>query len=263
MDKISTAAEAMSNVKNGSLVAANFWGPGSPFYLWRALMEHDVKDLTVCTNNYVPKPDALKDKGSVDPAGLIDKTDRIIAAFAAIREGEASAADEIIRRVHDGSLKFESMSHGILVDRLYAGAMKLGGFYSPLGIGTVVEEGKEKRTIDGIEYLFEKPIAPDVGLVKAAKADTRGNLVYTGTARAGNPLIAMASKYTIAEVFDIVEPGELDPEMIVTPGIFVDKIVRIPEDDLESMQRRMELVLERIKHRQEREAEKLAERGAL
>ena len=85
----------------------------------------------------------------------------------------------------------------------------------------------------------------------------------TGTARAGNPMIAMASKYTIAEVFDIVEPGELDPEMIVTPGIFVDKIVQIPEDSLESRQRRMELVLERIKHRQEREAEKLAERGAL
>lgn len=261
MDKVLTATEAMANVQDGAIVATNFWGPGSPYYLWRALVAHGAKNLTICTNNYVPRPDALKEKGSSDPADLIDDTDRIIAAFAAIREGEASSADEIIRRVKNGSLKFESMSHGILMDRLYAGAMKLGGFYSPIGIGTVVEEGKEKRTINGVEYLFEEPIAPDVGLIKATKADKHGNLIYTGTSRAANPMIAMASKYTIAEVFEIVEPGELDPEMIVTPGIFIDRIVKIPEDSLDSRTRRIELVMERIKYRQEREAEKLAERG--
>jgi len=249
MDKVSTAAEAITQVQDGALVALNFWGPGSPYYLWRALVAHKAKNLTICTNNYVPRPDALKEKGSTDPAAIIDKTHKIIAPFAAIREGEASSADEIIRRVKDGSLKFESMSHGILMDRLYAGAMKLGGFYSPIGVGTVVEEGKEKRTINGIEYLFEEPISPDVGLIKATKADTHGNLIYTGTSRAANPMIAMASRFTIAEVFEIVEPGELDPEMIVTPGIFIDKIVKIPEDDLESRQRRMELVMERIKYR--------------
>ena len=256
MDKVSTAAEAISNIRDNALVAANFWGPGSPYYLWRALVAHHAKDLTICTNNYVPRPDALKEKGSSDPAALIDRTKKIIAPFAAIRQGEASSADEIIRRVKDGSLKFESMSHGILMDRLYAGAMGLGGFYSPIGVGTVVEEGKEKRLINGIEYLFEEPIVPDVGLIKATKADKHGNLVYTGTSRAANPMIAMASKFTIAEVFEIVEPGELDPEMIVTPGIFIDKIVRIPVDDIESRQRRIELVMERIKYRQQREAEK-------
>jgi len=262
MDKVSSVEEAISSVQDGSLVALNFWGPGSPYYLWRALVAHSAKDLTICTNNYVPRPDALKEKGSTDPGAIIDKTNKIIAPFAAIREGESSSALEIIRRVKEGSLKFESMSHGILMDRLYAGAMKLGGFYSPIGVGTVVEEGKEKRTIDGIEYIFEKPIAPDIGLIKATKADTHGNLIYTGTARAANPMIAMAAKFTIAEVFEIVEPGDLDPERIVTPGVFIDKIVQIPEDDLESRQRRLEMIMERIKYRQQREAEKLAERGA-
>lgn len=261
MDKVSTAEEAISHVRDGSLVALNFWGPGSPYFLWRALVAHSAKDLIICTNNYLPRSDALKDKGSTDPGAIVDKTNKIIAPFAAIREEESSSGKEIIRRVNEGTLKFESMSHGILMDRLYAGAMKLGGFYSPIGVGTVVEEGKEKRFIDGIEYIFEKPIAPDIGLIKATKADTNGNLIYTGTARAANPMIAMASKFTIAEVFEIVEPGDLDPEMIVTPGIFIDKVVKIPEDDLESKQRRIELVMERIKYRQEREAEKQAQGG--
>ncbi len=155
IEKVSTSMEAISNVQDGSVVALNLWGPGSPYYLMRALVAHKAKDLTLCSNNYVPTPDALKKRGTPDVAALLDKTNKIIAGFAHINPGGASAANEIIQRVHAGSLKFESLSHGILMDRLYAGAMGLGGFYSPIGLGTFIEEGKEKRVIDGIEYLFE------------------------------------------------------------------------------------------------------------
>ena len=120
-----------------------------------------------------------------------------------------------------------------------AGAAGLGGVYSPVGLGTTIETGKEKRVIDGVEYLLEAPMSPDVGLIKADTADTMGNLVYRGSARGANPVIAMASKYTIVEVFDVVEPGELDPDSVVTPGIYVDRIVKIPLDDKVSRTGRM------------------------
>lgn len=119
--------------------------------------------------------------------------------------------------------------------------MGLGGFYSPIGLNTVVERGKEKRVINGKEYLFEKPIRPDIGLIKAHTADKLGNLIYRGTSKGSNPIMAMASKLTIAEVFEVVEPGELDPEMVGTPGIYVDRIVRIPDEDVASGQRRQEI----------------------
>jgi 3-oxoadipate CoA-transferase alpha subunit len=121
-----------------------------------------------------------------------------------------------------------------------------GGFYSPIGINSIVAKGKEKRVINGREYVLEEPIRPDVGLIKAYKADKLGNLVYRGTGRGANPVIAMASKTTIAEVFQIVEVGELDPETIITPGIYVDRIVRIPDDDVTSEKRRGEFA-ERIR----------------
>ncbi|MBN1664350.1 MAG: CoA transferase subunit A [Deltaproteobacteria bacterium] len=256
MDKVTTATEAISMVQDGALVAINFWGPGSPKYLWQALVDHTAKDLSIYTNNFWAMPDDIKAIVGPDVTSIADKTIRYITGFADVKPGSSATCDKIIQRVHEGSLKFESLSHGIFMDKLYAGAMRLGGFYSPIGVGTVIEEGKEKRVINGAEYLFESPIIPDVGLVKATTADTLGNLVYTGTARGANPVIAMASKYTIAEVFDIVKPEELDPERIGTPGIFIDKIVKIPEDDLQSRQRRMELVKLRIEYAKALEEQK-------
>jgi 3-oxoacid CoA-transferase A subunit len=139
-----------------------------------------------------------------------------------------------------------------------AGAMHLGGIYTPIGVGTVVEQGKEKRVINGVECILVEPIVPDVGLISAAKADKLGNLVYHGTARAANPVIAMASRYTIAEVFEIVEVGELDPDSIVTPGIFVDRVVRIPDDAPTSKNRRIKQHLLSIQYRQQQELIKAA-----
>jgi len=263
MNKVSNLAEAIAKVKDGDLIAANFWGPGSPSYLCRAISEHNVKDLTICVNNFVPRADVLVEKGTPDPASFLAQTKKIITAFASTMQDDASVNAEIARRLEEGSLEFESMSHGIMMDRLYAGAMGLGGIYSPIGVDTVIDEGKEKRVIDGIEYIFEKPLRPDVGLIKAEKADTFGNLVYCGTSRASNPVMAMASRYTIAEVFEIVEPGELDPETIVTPGVFVDKIVLVPEDDLFSKNRRVGYIMAGIEYRLQKEAAKLEELEAL
>jgi 3-oxoacid CoA-transferase A subunit len=166
-------------------------------------------------------PDIVRAKGSPDPTLLLPQTKKVITAFStalgAIGQSDIAGAAELFRRVEEGTIELECMSHGILIERLHAGAMRLGGIYSPIGVGTVLEEGKEKRVINGVEYIFQEPIVPDVGLVSATKADKLGNLVYHGTARGANPIIAMASRYTIAEVFEIVEPDELDPDTITYP----------------------------------------------
>lgn len=257
--KVATAGEALSGLGDGICIAANFWGPGTPTYLWRALFECGIKDLTICINNYVPKTETVRESGAPDPTLLISRTRKILSAFTARPRDDLPVIKEIINRVAEGTLEFESMSHGILIERLMAGALQLGGIFSPIGTSTIIEQGKEKRIINGKEYIFQEPIVPDVGLISAARADKSGNLVYHGTARANNPIIAMASRYTIAEVFEIVETGELDPDAIVTPGIFVDRIVRIPENDMASRQRRMEWIHASVAYREKQKMDKTAE----
>ena len=242
-DKICTAAEAMASVHDGDHIAAHFWGIcGTPGYLLRALVERGAKDLTVYFNNFLPVPAFLREAGFPDPTMLLPQIKKIVTAFLGTRVFGDLEDDFLGERVKSGELEVEVTTHGVLMERLHAGAMGLGGFYSPIGVNTIVERGKEKRLINGREYLLEEPIRPDVGLVKAYRADKLGNLVYRGTARGANPIIAMASKLTIVEVFDIVEVGELDPEAIVTPGIYVDRIVKIPEEDIASEKRRPEVV---------------------
>ncbi len=237
--KVCTAAEAMANVKDGDLVAAHNWGAGTPGYLYRALVERGVTDLVLCLNNLLPLPADLHEHGLPDATTLLPQARKVISAFIGTRAFGGMSSDFLGTRVEDGTLEIESTTHGVLLERLHAGAAGLGGVYSPIGVGTIIEAGKEKRVIDDVEYLLEAPMSPDVGLIKADTADTMGNLVYHGSARGSNPVIAMASKYTIVEVFDVVEPGELDPDAVVTPGIYVDRIVKIPSDDLASRTGRM------------------------
>jgi acetate CoA/acetoacetate CoA-transferase alpha subunit len=260
INKITTADEALSVLRDGMCIAANFWGPGTPNYLWHVLLNKNVKDLTVCVNNYVPKTDVTREKGAPDPSLIISQTRKIISAFTARPRDDLPIMSEIMKRIAEGTLEFESMSHGILIERLMAGALRLGGIYCPIGAGTIIEEEKEKRTINGKEYIFQEPLIPDVGLISAAKADKFGNLIYHGTARANNPIIAMASRYTIAEVFEIVD--ELEPDNIVTPGIFVDRIVLIPADDTASKQRRMEWIRASIAYREQQKLDETAEKEA-
>jgi 3-oxoacid CoA-transferase A subunit len=238
-DKICTVEEAMRVVKDGDGVAVNYWGfNGTPSYLIRALIAHGAKNLTLYVNNFVPiGMSGLAEIGIPDLAGLLPQLKRLVSPFiggrAYGRKGQERTDAALKERVANG-LEIESSTHGVFVERLLAGAMGSGGFYSPIGVDTVIDKGKERRNIDGKEYIFEKPIKPNVGLIKAYKADKLGNIVYRGTSRGVNPVIAMASRVNIVEVFDIVEPGELDAEAIVTPGIYVDYLVKIPEEDVAS-----------------------------
>jgi 3-oxoacid CoA-transferase A subunit len=124
-----------------------------------------------------------------------------------------------------GQVEIETVPQGTLAERIRCGAGGLGGFYTPVGVGAVVEEGKEKKVIDGREFILERPLTADFALIKAHSADTLGNLVYRGTARCFNPVMAAAAKITIAEVDRIVPVGELDPESVVTPHVYVSRIV--------------------------------------
>ncbi len=134
-----------------------------------------------------------------------------------------------IERLHnEGKIEIEVVPQGTLAERIRCGAGGLGGFYTPVGVGTVVEKGKEKRVIGGKEYILEMPLVADFALIKAYQADTLGNLVYRKTARAFNPVMAMAAKVTIVEVDEVVPVGELDPEVIVTPHVYVQRIVEVP-----------------------------------
>ena len=127
----------------------------------------------------------------------------------------------------EGKVEIEMVPQGTLAERIRAGAGGLGGFYTSTGVGTPIETGKEKKVIDGREYLLEMPLTADFALIKAHKADTLGNLVYRGTARCFNPVMAMAARTAIVEVDEIVRPGELDPEVIVTPHLFISRIVEV------------------------------------
>lgn len=182
-------------------------------------------------------------------ASLIPLMKKLVAPFIGGRAFGMLGDDAFDGRLADGTLEIETSSHGVYSERLMAGTMGMGGFYSPIGVGTIMEKGKEKRIIDGVTYLFEKPIRPDVGFVRAQTADKLGNLVYHGTARGSNPNIAMASKLTIAEVDEIVECGELDPEAIVTPGIFVDRIVKVPVDEEMTEEEREEMMKNMLRRR--------------
>ena len=117
---------------------------------------------------------------------------------------------------------------GTLIERIRAGGAGLAGFYTPTGVGTLLEKGKERRTFDGKEHVFERAIKADFALVRAYKADTLGNLIYRRCSRNSNPIMAMAADVTIAEAGEIVAPGAIDPDVVVTPGIFVDRVVKAP-----------------------------------
>ena len=247
-NKIFTVEEALRGVKDGDTVAMHYWGfNGTPSYLVRALIACGAKNLTLYTNNFVPiGMSGLAEIGIPDLTGLLPQLKKLVSPFIGGRTfggKNQERTDNVLKeRVNKGELEIESSTHGVFIERLLAGAMGSGGFYSPIGINTVIERGKERRTINGKEYILEEPACPDIGLIKAYRADKLGNLVYRGTSRGANPIIAMASKLTIVEVFDIVEPGELDPEAVVTPGIYVDRIVKIPEDDIASESKITEVI---------------------
>jgi 3-oxoadipate CoA-transferase, alpha subunit len=211
------ADEAVAGIPDGSTVLIGGFGTaGQPIELIYALIRSGVKDLTVVNNN--------AGNGRAGLAALLanGQVRKIICSFP--RQADSYVFDELYRA---GKVELELVPQGNLAERMRAAGAGIGAFFSPTGVGTPLAEGKELRTIDGRDYVLEYPITGDVALIKALRADTLGNLVYRKTARNFGPVMATAAKITIVQVSKIVEPGGIDPEVVITPGIFVDRIVKI------------------------------------
>lgn len=227
-------SEAVADIPDGvSIMAACLVGPGGiPQNLIVALRDKGVKNLTVypCANfgfvGGVRLRPGLKDY--VTPAILIENH-QVKRAIITWGRGDATFLNVIETVQKTGEVEVEFVPLGVYAQRVLAGGAGMGGFYSPVGIETIYEKGKETRMINGKKYIYEPAARAHVGFVRAYKADKVGNLVYKGTGRLFNPLIAKACDMVIAEVDEIVEPGALSTEEIVTPGVFVDRIVKIPE----------------------------------
>lgn len=211
----SSAAAALEGVvRDGiTIMSGGFGLCGIPENLIDALRDRGVKGLTVISNN-----------AGVDGLGLgqLLKT-RQIRKMISSYVGENK---EFERQYLAGELELEFNPQGTLAERIRAGGAGIFGFYTRTGAGTLVAEGKESRVVNGDTYILETGLTADVSLVKAWKGDTEGNLIYRKTARNFNPMMATAGKVTIAEVEELVEPGQLDPDQIHTPGIFVQRIVK-------------------------------------
>jgi len=182
--KICSAAEAMAVVKDNDHVATYMWGLcGTPGHLYHALAASSVKNLTLYIENFLPGPPGTMELGYPDPTMMLSHVKKLVTPYLGGRAYShlGMGADFLGDLIKSGKLETEATTHGVFLERLHAGAMGLGGFYSPIGLGTTVAAGKEIRIINGKEYIFEMPIRPDVGLIKAARADKLGNLVYHGT----------------------------------------------------------------------------------
>ncbi len=210
------AAKAVADVPPGAtLLVGGFGLCGIPENLILALAASDVKDLTCVSNNC-----GVDDWG----LGLLlgkKKIRKMLSSYV----GENA---EFERQYLAGELELEFCPQGTLAERMRAGGAGIAGFYTPTGVGTIVAEGKETKVFDGKEYLLERGIVADFALVAAWKGDRLGNLVYRKTARNFNPMAATAGKVTIAEVEQLVDVGELDPDEIDTPGVFVHRVVVAP-----------------------------------
>jgi 3-oxoacid CoA-transferase A subunit len=212
--KIITAREAVSHIKDGDIIAVGGFGlVGAPLQLIEELSQYPISNLTIVSNN-------LGEPGGKG-LGKILLQNKISKAIGSYFTSNVDA----VRYAKEGKLEVELVPQGTLGERLRAAGAGIGGFYTRTSAGTLLAEHKESRLIDGKEYVLESPLHVDVALIKAKKADKLGNLVFSKTARNFNPDMAMAAKITIVEAEEIVEVGELDPEHIVTPHLFVDYIV--------------------------------------
>ncbi|MDB5872820.1 MAG: 3-oxoadipate CoA-transferase [Ramlibacter sp.] len=218
IDKIAASvAEALKDVRDGATVMIGGFGTaGIPNELIDGLIEQGARDLTVVNNNAGNADQGL---AALLKAGRVRK---IICSFP--RQADSYVFDELYR---SGKLELELVPQGNLAERIRAAGAGIGAFFGPTSYGTELAKGKETREIGGKFYVLEQPIYGDVALIKAERGDRWGNLVYRMAARNFGPVMAMAAKQTIATVHEIVPLGALDPENVVTPGIFVSKIVKV------------------------------------
>ncbi len=218
IDKIvDTAAAALADVPDGATVMVGGFGTaGLPDELLDALIAQGARDLTIVNNN--------AGNGDLGLAALLaaGRVRKIICSFP--RQVDSHHFDRLYRA---GEIELELVPQGNLAERIRAAGAGIGAFFTPTGYGTMLAEGKETREIDGRWYVLEHPIRADYALIKAERGDRWGNLTYRKTARNFGPVMAMAATCTVATVHEIVELGALDPEAVVTPGLFVQRVVRV------------------------------------
>lgn len=212
-------AAAVAGIRDGSTVMIGGFGrAGQPVELIDALIAHGAAGLTVVNNNAGNGDTGL---AALLAAGQVRK---MICSFP--RQSDSWVFDRLYRA---GEIELELVPQGNLAERIRAAGAGIGGFFTPTGVGTHLAEGKETRQIDGRDYVLEYPIRADVALISARAADRWGNLVYRETARNFGPIMAAAATTTVAQVDEIVELGSLDPEAVVTPGLYVDRVVAVGE----------------------------------
>jgi 3-oxoacid CoA-transferase A subunit len=219
-----TFDEAVADVSDGSVfMSPGFGGIGLPRNLLAALNRQGAKNLTGISNN-AGTVDAKVDVGTLIAAGQVKK---MVCAFTA--PTHPSQVTPFVRMYNNGEVDAELVPQGTLAERIRAAASGIGAFYTPASVGTELAEGKEHREINGRTHVLEYPLHADYAFIRAWKADTFGNLQFRLSQRNFNPIMAMAARITIVEVEnDIVAAGELDPDQIHVPGVYVDRLVRIP-----------------------------------
>jgi 3-oxoadipate CoA-transferase alpha subunit len=216
--RVKTTADAVAGVRDGATVLVpGFGAVGVADNLLDALHDQGAKELTIVANN--------SGNGDYGLARLINsgRVRKVICSYP--RSGDYSA---FLNAYRAKTLELELVPQGTISERMRCAAAGLGGFFSPVSAGTKLAEGKEQRMIDGKLHVFEKPLKGDIALVKAAQADRWGNLIYRKSARNFNPISERAADLTVFEVEEVVELGALDPEGVMTPGIFVDRFVVVP-----------------------------------
>jgi len=212
---IASAEAALADVPDGATVMiGGFGGAGQPTELVEVLVAQGARDLTVVSNN--------AGNGESGLAALLKarRVRRIVCSFP--RQADSHVFDALYRA---GELELELVPQGNLAERIRAAGAGIGAFYTPTGYGTLLAEGKETRVIDGRQYVLEYPLRADYALIRARQGDRWGNLVYRKTARNFGPIMAAAARCTVAQVDELVPLGALDPEAVVTPGIYVQRLV--------------------------------------
>ena len=213
VNKQASVEQISQYLKDGMrIMVGGFLGVGAPEELVKIMIDKKIKDMTLITNDT-----AFVDKG-VGPLVVNRQVKHVIASHIGTNP-------ETGKQFIGKELVVELVPQGTLAERIRCGGSGLGGVLTPTGVGTVVEENKEKMCIQGVEYLVETALRGDVALLKAKKADRAGNLIYDKTARNFNPVMALAADFVIAEVDEIVENGEIDPDEVMTPGILIDQIL--------------------------------------
>ena len=223
MDKVYDSIDkAVADIPDGASIAiSGFFTAGTPIHLIRALARQGAKDLTLICQQVGP--------GSEDLTKLVlqGQVKKAVCTYPFYRSVTRGAHSPFEKAVRDGKIELEVYPMGTFIEKLRAAGAGLAGFYTPTGVGTVVETGKEKRVFNGHEYLLETALKPDYALVYAWKGDRMGNLECRKTARNYSPEMAAASRIAIASVEEIVEPGELDPDKVHIPGIYVQRVVLV------------------------------------